>query len=961
LRSRCGFRLVVDVIVLAQKNLAQRVLPLALLAFLLIPSACAAEKYDARCLGITAPDLVYHGQHVYANLTFQNTGTSYWPASYVYLYNSNYTAFTWKNGTMVPLPSAVLPGREKSFLLEVYSVGSSPGPRTLSGVLKYYSRSGYVPFGEMCTKDVYAVGFVNATAGTASATQITYNSTERYAYSLTFPFTNNGYSAWQPNTFVVYVNASSAVFPTSTGGYASSISIGLDAGEGIPTWSSKTFTVIAYPPILSTAYTLKVSGRMQNLTGSPTLFGTQGDVSFIIPAATPTPAPSPSPLPSPSPSPLPSPSPSPLPSPSPSPLPSPSPSPLPSPSPSPLPSPSPSPLPSPSPSPTPTPVVYYWVNGTVVDPTVSGNPGVSYASVYLHGDSAYYGYHVADGSGNFSFYLPPGGYILNASATGYVAGNNVTILVSSVNLSPTVFANHTITVNSSNNGSIYGKVSDYYSGAAIAGVNVTLFLTADGTGTYVSNALSAADGYYYFSQLAPGNYSLTAASSSYLYPDAKAVEVSSSQSYVEFQLVPKPYIYGFVKDSDGNYLESALVNATPSNSGSSPVTTYTNSSGGYRFDSLITSNYTLRVSKDGYVPMSTSNVPEPNSQGVRVDFSLSVAANATTTPTPSPSASSTPTPAPSPSAFSTPTPAPTYTPSVPISQAGCLPFTPDSVLVFECNKSGGFYEYDRDKSTNCITGGHCSFNFTSEPVPSPSPQAASYSLPFSSSGQKEAPAEIFGLDYSTSPSVIVEDKVTNLTGVVNASKAAFNFSCSGPSDCACRMGKVNVNGKLQDNYFEPDATGESGFYFYNISCNFSIPVNGNYSIFAFDVDQGVQTNGVMIQFVPNQRPIVYILAPTAEPVPVVVVVASVVIALGILAFAAFSLFDFMFRDARKVAQLEAQKAQILEDIKMVKYRFMKRQIDEVTLKKTMAEKEKEYTLIVSQLKTLKRDLKDAEQ
>ena len=230
-------------------------------------------------------------------------------------------------------------------------------------------------------------------------------------------------------------------------------------------------------------------------------------------------------------------------------------------------------------------------------------------------------------------------------------------------------------------------------------------------------------------------------------------------------------------------------------------------------------------------------------------------------------------------------------------------------------------------------------------------------------------AEIFGFvgNYTTLPAVVTPSKITRLNGVVNVSKPVENFSCAGTpeSDCTCNLELVNVNGRLQENDFIPDATGESGSYLYNLSCKFFPPVYGNYSIFAYDVaastdDVKVRTNTIGIQLVPGQLPVVYIVAPV-EPVPAIAIAASVVIALGMLAFGAFALCDLMFKSARRISQLEAQKQQAVEDIKMAKYRFMKRQIDEAAFRRTMAEKEKEYTLVVSQLKTLRKDIKDAEQ
>jgi len=591
------------------------------------------------------------------------------------------------------------------------------------------------------------------------------------------------------------------------------------------------------------------------------------------------------------------------------------------------------------------------VNGTVIDPSAStaSYPAVPNASVYIRNESVSY-FIFANPSGYFGLYLRPGSYVLNANATGYYTGNYVDVAVSSQNISLTLFANHS---SSYHTGSIYGKAADYYSNATIYGANVTLFIKANDSSalSYVSHSITAS-GYYSFNELPSGNYSLAATHPSYYSAD-NAVAVLYSQVPADFRLKPLPYIYGFVTGSDGNGIADALVNATPTNSNAGPAVNATNSSGGYRFDSLSSNNYTLLVSKAGYASKSLSNVAAPTSEGVRADFTLVSTAAASSTPAPTVAATVTPAPA----VVSTSTTVPKD--SVPFSQSNCPDFSANQSLYSDCIKSFGEYVMLKD-ANGCTYNAICKPNATSASIPSPTPNGV-YSFPLSASTEQEPPAEVFGINYSTSPVVINMSRVTNLSGIVNTSKSVMNFSCSGPTDCVCVQKDIRVDGKPQKFEFVSGATEESGYYRYNISCNFSTPVNGNYSIFAYDLAQEIPTNTIGIMLTPGQLPVVYIVAPQAGSASILVVAASVVIALGMLSFAAFALFDFMFRDARKVSALEAQKAQIVEDIKMVKYRFMKRQIDEVTFRKTMAEKEKEYTLIVSQLKTLKQDLKAAEQ
>ena len=900
-----------------------------MVALLFSPSV-VATNYAAECLSVSAPSLVYHGQMFTVNATFNNTGTKSLNEGSYYLYNGASSLFSWYGGNYFYPEQSVASGSQASYLVSMYSRGTIPGGRELLVSLK---RSNLAVLLATCDASLQVVGFVNATVNPFSAqpyAQLSDTNPERYPYTLTLPFYNNGYSPWQQDKFAVYINASESIFSYS-GIYSNSVNLGMASGDNYTTWSTKTFSMGVYAPVKSSAYTLKVSARMRNLTGN-TLFGAQGDISISIPAATPTPSPSPSPSPSPIPSP------------------SPSPSPFPSPLPSPIPSVSVTPTDTATvtPTPTPTPAAYYWVNGTVVDPSgAAPYPAVPNASVYIRNASVSY-FIFANSSGRFGLYLYSGSYVLNANATGYYTGNYVDVAVSSQNVSLTLFANHS---SSYNTGSIYGKAADYYSNATIDGVNVTLFLRSNDSGAlnYLSHSLTTL-GYYSFNELAGGNYSLTATHPSYYSAD-NAVTVLSSQAPADFRLKPLPYLFGFVTDSYGNGIADAFVNATPTNSNFGPVVNTTNSSGGYRFDSLGSSNYTLRVSKDGYVSKSAYDVPAPTSEGVRTDFSMV----ATATPMPTVVA----TVAPAPTVSVTSTPAPTASDSVPFSQFKCPDFSANQSLYSECIKSFGEYIMLKDAS-GCTYNAICKPNATSASVPSPT-QNGIYTFPLSASTEQVPPAEVLSINYSTSPLVINLSRMTNLSGIVNASKAVKNFSCSGPSGCVCKLEKIRVNGKLQDNQFFPDATGNYGNYSYNVSCKFMPPVNGNYSIFAYDNAQEVPTNTIGILLTPGQLPVVYVIAPQSGSMPAIVVIASVVIALGMLAFAAFALFDFMFRDARKAAALEAQKEQIIEDIKMVKYRFMKRQIDEATFRRTMSEKEKEYTLIVSQLKTLKKDLKDAEQ
>jgi len=136
-------------------------------------------------------------------------------------------------------------------------------------------------------------------------------------------------------------------------------------------------------------------------------------------------------------------------------------------------------------------------------------------------------------------------------------------------------------------------------------------------------------------------------------------------------------------------------------------------------------------------------------------------------------------------------------------------------------------------------------------VPSPLPAPSIAGVP-PSQIQSERPAEILGMDYSTSPSVIESSTITKLAAIVNASKQITGFSCSGPSQCLCIMSPIAVNGVLQGYRFFPDSSGENGTYSFNVTCDFLPPVNGSYLLYGFGTAGGVRTNSVSVELLPRR-------------------------------------------------------------------------------------------------------------
>jgi len=415
--------------------------------------------------------------------------------------------------------------------------------------------------------------------------------------------------------------------------------------------------------------------------------------------------------------------------------------------------------------------------------------------------------------------------------------------------------------------------------------------------------------------------------------------------------------------------------------------------GSYLFENVPPGEYFVNASKDSYTyyqtPMFSITSASPS---VTKLLYIKNSPDPTITPSPSPSTTPSPTPGatPSPAPSTTPSPTPGATPSpipsatplptffVPTatptpspvppsnenagsgqygtaSQSGCLDSTISQVLIDACRVKGGEMKLVMSKTNpSCVENYACVLPAATVAaqtgVPTPT-LGGSFDQALKARIQAESLKFRVRIDrFSTSPSPIDENTETNSTGFINASDIITNFSCTGNSACNCW-----TLSNLLETYVMETYT----WYSYPFQCRFKTPVKGNYSIIAYSIDSAA-SDEFIVSLNQNERAIITTVS-QGESVPVIAVVASVVIALGMLAFGAFAFFDFLFRDAKKISSLEARKSQIVEDIKMAKYRFMKRQIDEATFRKTTAEKEKEYTLVVSQLKTLKKDIKAADQ
>ena len=139
--------------------------------------------------------------------------------------------------------------------------------------------------------------------------------------------------------------------------------------------------------------------------------------------------------------------------------------------------------------------------------------------------------------------------------------------------------------------SITGYVRDR-GGNGISGVTVSL--SGHATNTYTT----AANGYYEFTNLAPGNYTVTAnrSGSSFTPSEFTYSPLNSNQYNMNFTAFIGFYsINGYVRDSGGN----GISDVTVSLSGHATNTYTTSANGYYEFTNLAPGNYTVTANRSG--------------------------------------------------------------------------------------------------------------------------------------------------------------------------------------------------------------------------------------------------------------------------------------------------------------------------------------------------------------------------
>ena len=157
-------------------------------------------------------------------------------------------------------------------------------------------------------------------------------------------------------------------------------------------------------------------------------------------------------------------------------------------------------------------------------------------------------------------------------------------------------------------GTISGTVTS--GGVGLSGVTINL------TGVAALSTTTNANGYYSFSGLANGNYTITPVKSGYTFnpsnrnPTVSGVDVPN-QDFTATPVAGTYTISGTVT-SGGAGLSGVTINLT----GAATLSTTTNANGYYSFTGLVNGNYTITPSKSGYTFNPSNRNPTVNGSNV---------------------------------------------------------------------------------------------------------------------------------------------------------------------------------------------------------------------------------------------------------------------------------------------------------------------------------------------------------
>jgi hypothetical protein len=260
--------------------------------------------------------------------------------------------------------------------------------------------------------------------------------------------------------------------------------------------------------------------------------------------------------------------------------------------------------------------------------------------------------------------------------------------------------------------------------------------------------------------------------------------------------------------------------------------------------------------------------------------------------------------------------------------SGCPFFSVNSFFLASCQKSGGFVAYSKDAS-GCDEYPRCYLHRSTVAGPEIRPiivgepnvqQADAVETTQRRLSAKGGWAIILDRFFSN-PSPIAEGTAATGSGVFRTTFPLTQIRCDGPSYCGCTI--FEKHGELQP--FE---------------CDFSAPVNGTYSFIAYD-ELGNSNAGFPRSAVLVPGHAAQIVVSTA--VPLYALVSVIVIALTASIFACFKVFDLLFAGYKRAAFLKTRVSALEDEFRLLKYRYMKRELDEISFKRAWAANEAEYT------------------
>lgn len=169
-------------------------------------------------------------------------------------------------------------------------------------------------------------------------------------------------------------------------------------------------------------------------------------------------------------------------------------------------------------------------------------------------------------------------------------------------------------------GSISGRITDFLSGSGISGATVTL----KQSGTTVLTTTTDYDGYYQFTNIGTGTYSLLIVKSGYpeLSRTGLVVYANQTTTYDVSLYQFTGALSGQISDATTGYGISG-VSVHLKSGGSIVSSTTSNSSGYYAFNDPSPGIYEVSVSKSGYIATSTTGITVTANQSTTVNFSMS--------------------------------------------------------------------------------------------------------------------------------------------------------------------------------------------------------------------------------------------------------------------------------------------------------------------------------------------------